>query len=104
MTIEKRVRPRPGTCIVCGATPHRPVVIGRYERAACPTHAAIAERVRPKTIAAFVDACTTGERTPGERRGDRRGAVDRRAFWRPTADRRREATERGRRATDGEPG
>jgi len=44
-----------------------------------------------------------GNSDPGsERRGsDRRDIeTDRRAFWRPTPDRRREATEQGRRESD----
>lgn len=39
------------------------------------------------------------EQPDDRRQADRRG-IDRRAFWRPTPDRRREANEQGRRETD----
>ncbi len=45
------------------------------------------------------NANANGERR--ERGNDRRDSdLDRRAFWRPTPDRRREATEQGRRESD----
>ncbi|MBI2392908.1 MAG: hypothetical protein HYV09_25205 [Deltaproteobacteria bacterium] len=49
-------------------------------------------------VAAAEERRGSGERRDGEDR--RRAPLDRRAFWRPTPDRRREATELGRRATD----
>jgi hypothetical protein len=51
-----------------------------------------------------VELAASSDATPAEERrsgGDRRdGGLDRRAFWRPTPDRRREARERGRRSAD----
>jgi hypothetical protein len=49
-------------------------------------------------------SATEQQRREDRRVGDRRGAPDRRAFWRPTPDRRREATELGRREDDGTAG
>ena len=71
----------PGSCVVCGL-------------------AEVARRIKPRSIAALRRACAPAageDRRAAERRD---GQMDRRAFWRPTPDRRAEATERGRRAGD----
>lgn len=53
---------------------------------------------KTKTAPATDSIQTNEERRAGADRRD--NAVDRRAFWRPTPDRRREERELGRRSTD----
>jgi hypothetical protein len=88
-------------CVVCRAT-GAPAVgsettlhsIRRKKVALCARHAALAGEY--PTVEALVVAMI-GERRATDRRATR---IDRRAFWRPTPDRRRETTERGRRGVD----
>ncbi|MEO7094567.1 MAG: hypothetical protein ABI175_15025 [Polyangiales bacterium] len=95
----------PGSCVVCGhaeVASLEAIVVRGQSRLACRTHAAVARETRPRSIAALRRACAPAGR-PGERRGAagrRDSTIDRRAFWRPTPDRRAEATERGRRTGD----
>lgn len=58
----------------------------------------------PGDVAERGDMAEHDNEAPNGQIADRRSAdrreTDRRAFWRPTPDRRREATEKGRRETD----
>jgi hypothetical protein len=75
------------------------IAIGRTKRLACAQHAEVARNVRPRSIAALRRATApAGERRASTTR--RLSGSDRRAFWRPTPDRRREERELGRRGTD----
>jgi len=63
-------------------------------------------RKSSKKTAVKASAPIKGPPSEAERRAgsDRREDVDRRAFWRPTPDRRREERELGRRTSDGSTG
>src|SRR3954453_9656871 len=92
----------PGSCVVCGlaeVASLEPIELRGKSRLACRPHAEVARALKPRSIQALRRACAPGERRHVEER--REPTLDRRAFWRPTPDRRAEATERGRRATDG---
>jgi hypothetical protein len=96
----------PGSCVVCGLAEVallQAIDIRGRGRLACAPHAAVALATKPRSIAALRRACApAGDR---RRAGGRRAAeMDRRAFWRPTPDRRAEATERGRRRADASTG
>jgi hypothetical protein len=95
----------PGSCVVCGlaeVASLEAIDVRGHDRLACRPHAEIARRVKPRSIVALRRACASMAEA-GERRhasGRRDAQIDRRAFWRPTPDRRAEATERGRRQSD----
>jgi hypothetical protein len=91
-------------CVVCGFEPPAgttlvPVSIARRVRRACAFHAIVADRTAPTTLAEFRRVCAANDRR-GRSRDERRASEDRRAFWRPTPDRRAEPTELGRRRAD----
>ncbi len=94
-------------CVVCGFSPPAgtslvPVSIAKRTRRACAFHAIIADRTAPATLAEFRRVCAANDRR-GRRSDDRRLGEDRRAFWRPTPDRRAEDREIGRRREDEQP-
>jgi hypothetical protein len=88
-------------CVICGFEPEASVslvavsIAGKTRRA-CAFHALVADRTAPKTLAEFRRACVASDR----RGKERRHGEDRRAFWRPTPDRRAESRELGRRHED----
>jgi hypothetical protein len=91
-------------CVVCGYEPPAgttlvPVSIARRTRRACAFHAIVADRTAPATLAEFRRVCAAHDRR-GRSSDERRAGEDRRAFWRPTPDRRAEPTELGRRRAD----
>lgn len=101
--------PKPACgCVVCGYEPPAgttlvPVSIARRVRRACAFHAIVADRTAPATLAEFRRVCAAHDRR-GRTSDERRAGEDRRAFWRPTPDRRAEPTELGRRRADEAPG
>jgi hypothetical protein len=98
----------PGSCVVCGLAEVallQAIDIRGRSRLACAPHAEVASAIKPRSIAALRRACTPPAQGDRRRASGRRAAeMDRRAFWRPTPDRRAEATERGRREADASSG
>lgn len=92
------------TCVVCSVdrvADLEEIAIGGRARLACRAHAELARRTRARSIAALERAAAPAAVVTTDRRaGERRFGDERRAFWRPTPDRRHEATELGRRAAD----
>lgn len=89
-------------CVICGFEPPAgvslvAVAVAGKTRRACAFHALVADRAAPANLAEFRRACAASDR----RGQERRHAEDRRAFWRPTPDRRAESRELGRRHEDG---
>jgi hypothetical protein len=75
------------------------VKVAGTTRRACAFHALVADRTAPATLADFRKVCAANDRR-GARDAERRAGQDRRAFWRPTPDRRAEPSELGRRRDD----
>lgn len=89
-------------CVVCGYVPPAgkalvPITVGKRTWLACVFHALIADRAAPGTLAELRRVSDAHDR---RRRPERRHGEDRRAFWRPTPDRRSERRELGRRRED----
>ena len=88
-------------CVVCGFVPASgvtlvPIRVAGRVRKVCAFHAVIADRAAPATLAELRRVSAAADR----RSSDRRAGEDRRAFWRPTPDRRAEATDPGRRTLE----
>ncbi len=98
---ETKARAADG-CVVCGSAPPAgkalvPITVGKRTWRACVFHAMIADRTAPATLAELRRLAEAHDR---RRRPERRHGEERRAFWRPTPDRRSERRELGRRRED----
>jgi hypothetical protein len=84
-------------CALCGRVgrPLETIEVEGRALLACQPHAAMAREAKASTLEELIRLCGIERRRDG-----RRSEIERRAFWRPTPDRRREPTETGRRSSD----
>jgi len=93
---------KPEKCALCGRVgrPLETIEVGGTQLFACLPHAEMARVRKPASVEELVRACGIGRGSVERRHERRRSEIERRAFWRPTPDRRREETEAGRRTND----